>query len=205
MRALETGPTLPSGPAAVAAAFPPRAPIWAAGPARLVPERAARAAHRTLGNITRIREDIYDMNTLPIVDGLWQDLRYGARLLVKNPTFAVVAIVTLALGTGANAAIFQLVNALRLRAIPVERPEELVSIALSDGPVKKAAPTRRGKAHAPALNELADRLSDRFDTRVKVDIGRNKGRITIEFATVDDLERIVGMIGMDEEGAGGEE
>ena len=49
--------------------------------------------------------------------------------------------------------------------------------------------------------DLADRLSDRFDTRVKVDIGRNKGKITIEFATVDDLERIVGMIGVEEEGA----
>jgi ParB family chromosome partitioning protein len=55
--------------------------------------------------------------------------------------------------------------------------------------------------HAPALNDLAERLSDRFDTRVKVDIGRNKGKITIEFATVDDLERIVSMIGVEEEGA----
>ena len=48
-----------------------------------------------------------------------------------------------------------------------------------------------------ALNDLADKLSDRFDTRVKVDIGRRKGKITIEFATVDDLERIVGIIGME--------
>jgi ParB family chromosome partitioning protein len=55
--------------------------------------------------------------------------------------------------------------------------------------------------HAPALTDLAGRLSDRFDTRVKVDIGRNKGKITIEFATVDDLERIVGMIGVEREGA----
>ena len=46
---------------------------------------------------------------------------------------------------------------------------------------------------------VADRLSDRFDTRVKVDIGRTKGRITIEFATVDDLERIVGIIGVERE------
>ncbi|MEU4243073.1 ParB/RepB/Spo0J family partition protein [Actinoplanes sp. NPDC026619] len=94
--------------------------------------------------------------------------------------------------------------ALRIVAegLSVRATEELVSLALADGPVKKAAPTRRAKVHAPALNELADRLSDRFDTRVKVDIGRNKGKITIEFATVDDLERIVGMIGVEEEGAG---
>jgi ParB family chromosome partitioning protein len=88
--------------------------------------------------------------------------------------------------------------------LSVRATEELVSLAVADGPVKKAAPARRGKVHAPALNDLAERLSDRFDTRVKVDIGRNKGKITIEFATVDDLERIVGMIGVDEEGAAAE-
>ncbi|MCY1143957.1 ParB/RepB/Spo0J family partition protein [Actinoplanes sp. Pm04-4] len=93
--------------------------------------------------------------------------------------------------------------ALRIVAegLSVRATEELVSLAIADGPAKKAAPSRRPKVHAPALNDLAERLSDRFDTRVKVDIGRNKGKITIEFATVDDLERIVGMIGVDEEGA----
>ena len=60
------------------------------------------------------------------------------------------------------------------------------------GPAKTPGRKRRPKPHAPALTDLADRLSDRFDTRVKVDIGRSKGKITIEFATVDDLERIVG-------------
>src|SRR2546430_533781 len=58
------------------------------------------------------------------------DLRYGMRTLRKNPTFALVAILALALGTGANAAIFQLVNALRLRSLPVENPHELVSIGI---------------------------------------------------------------------------
>jgi ParB family chromosome partitioning protein len=93
--------------------------------------------------------------------------------------------------------------ALRIVAegLSVRATEELVSLALADGSSKKPAPTRQPKAHAPALDDLANRLSDRFDTRVKVDIGRNKGKITIEFATVDDLERIVGMIGIEEEGA----
>src|SRR2546430_8370950 len=58
------------------------------------------------------------------------DLRYGMRVLRRNPTFALVAILALALGTGANAAIFQLVNALRLRSLPVENPHELVSIGI---------------------------------------------------------------------------
>jgi ParB family chromosome partitioning protein len=95
--------------------------------------------------------------------------------------------------------------ALRIVAegLSVRATEELVSLAFADGTAKKPAPAaRRPKVHAPALNDLAERLSDRFDTRVKVDIGRNKGKITIEFATVDDLERIVGMIGVDDEGIG---
>jgi ParB family chromosome partitioning protein len=79
--------------------------------------------------------------------------------------------------------------------LSVRATEELVKLA--ESAPKKAGPAkRRPKVHAPALDDLAERLSDRFDTRVKVDIGRNKGKITIEFATVDDLERIVGIIGM---------
>ncbi|HVL67508.1 MAG TPA: ABC transporter permease [Vicinamibacterales bacterium] len=70
------------------------------------------------------------MSTTGFIDSLWQDVRFGARLLVRNPTFAIVAILTLALGTGANAAIFQLVNSVRLRTLPVERPEELVSVGI---------------------------------------------------------------------------
>jgi ParB family chromosome partitioning protein len=83
--------------------------------------------------------------------------------------------------------------------LSVRATEELVALAVADsGAVRKSSPpSRRAKPYAPGLTDLADRLSDRFDTRVKVDIGRRKGRITIEFATVDDLERIVGIIGVD--------
>jgi ParB family chromosome partitioning protein len=88
--------------------------------------------------------------------------------------------------------------------LSVRTTEELVQLAISDGTATKSKPaTRRAKPHAPALTDLADRLSDRFDTRVKVDIGRSKGKITIEFASVDDLERIVGIIGMEEQDAPG--
>jgi ParB family chromosome partitioning protein len=83
--------------------------------------------------------------------------------------------------------------------LSVRATEELVTLALADGPAKPSSPAkRRVKAVAPALADLADKLSDRFDTRVKVELGRNKGKISIEFATVDDLERIVGIIGMAE-------
>ena len=70
------------------------------------------------------------MNTIGLVETIARDLRYGARLLRRNPVFAAVAIVTLALGTGANTAIFQLVNAVRLRTLPVTNAHELVEIAI---------------------------------------------------------------------------
>lgn len=81
--------------------------------------------------------------------------------------------------------------------LSVRATEEAVALAnASDAPDRPAASRRRNKPRSPALDELANRLSDRFDTRVKVDLGRNKGKITIEFATVDDLERIVDLIGL---------
>ncbi|MDW5328485.1 ParB/RepB/Spo0J family partition protein [Plantactinospora sp. KLBMP9567] len=79
--------------------------------------------------------------------------------------------------------------------LSVRATEEVVKLT-ETSPSRPSPAKRRAKVHAPGLTDLADRLSDRFDTRVKVDIGRNKGKITIEFATVDDLERIVGLIGM---------
>jgi predicted permease len=65
---------------------------------------------------------------------LWQDLRYGARMLWKNPGFTLIAVFTLALGVGANTAIFQLLNAVRLRSLPVHKPEELAEARIADAP-----------------------------------------------------------------------
>jgi ParB family chromosome partitioning protein len=79
--------------------------------------------------------------------------------------------------------------------LSVRATEELVALAQRGGLPKKparSAPARR--ITAPAATELANKLSDAFDTRVRVDIGRRKGRITVEFASIDDLERIVGVM-----------
>jgi putative ABC transport system permease protein len=92
------------------------------------PEQARYAARRKLGNVTRIREEIYTMNSLGFLETLGQDLRYGIRLLRLNPGFTLVAVLSLALGIGANTAIFQLLDAVRLRSLPVAKPQELYEV-----------------------------------------------------------------------------
>src|SRR3989442_5536131 len=73
------------------------------------------------------------MNSLRWIESIWRDLRYGARLLRMSPGFALVAIASLALGIGANTAIFQLLNAVRLRSLPVPNPQELAEVRIVGG------------------------------------------------------------------------
>jgi predicted permease len=73
------------------------------------------------------------MNSIGWLESIWQDLRFGARLLRLSPGFAFVAIVSLALGIGANTAIFQLLNAVRLRSLPVQNPQELAEVRIVGG------------------------------------------------------------------------
>ncbi len=99
----------------------------------MTPEDAAAAARRRLGNSTLIREEIYTMNTVSWLESLVQDFRYALRTLTLNPGFAIVGILSLALGIGANTAIFQLLNAVRLRSLPVAKPQELAEIKIVGG------------------------------------------------------------------------
>jgi predicted permease len=97
------------------------------------PEDAAAAAHRKLGSTTQVREEIYRMNSLGFIETLWQDLRYGARMLLRNPGFTLVAVVTLALGIGANTAIFSMVDWLVFQKLPVPDPKTLTYLGFVQG------------------------------------------------------------------------
>jgi predicted permease len=101
----------------------------AAGIAR---EEAARRARIELGGLEQTRERCRDARGTRLVENLAQDLRYGLRTLRKNPGYAAVAIVSLALGIGANAAIFSLMDAVLLSRLPVWHPEELVVVTTLD-------------------------------------------------------------------------
>jgi predicted permease len=97
------------------------------------PQAAHDAAVRKFGNATRVREEIYWMNSVRPLDTIWQDLKYAARLLKRDKGFATAAILSLALGIGANTAIFQLLDAVRLRTLPVTDPRELVVVHFQRG------------------------------------------------------------------------
>jgi predicted permease len=96
-------------------------------------EEARSAAHRKLGNATLVREEIYRMNSLGFIETFWQDIRYGARMLRKNPAFTAIAVLTLTLGIGANTALFSVVDWLILQQLPVQNPKELTYLGFSLG------------------------------------------------------------------------
>ena len=90
---------------------------------------ARHAAHRQLGNATLVKERTREVRILTSIENAWRDVRFGTRMLLKEPGFTFIVILTLALGIGANTAIFSLINGLMLRPLPITDPSSMVYLA----------------------------------------------------------------------------
>ncbi|MGH9765309.1 MAG: ABC transporter permease, partial [Blastocatellia bacterium] len=97
------------------------------------PEEARRAALIEMGGMDQVKEQVREVRVGHMLDTIWQDLRYGARMLVKSPLFTAAAVLTLGLGIGANSAIFSVVNGVLLRALPFDHPDRLVRVCATYG------------------------------------------------------------------------
>src|SRR5215471_9460676 len=87
---------------------------------------AIRAARVEMGSFEAIKQEVRSSGWESAVESLWQDIHYGARQMIRNPGLSIIVILTLALGIGANTAIFSLLDAVILRVLPVKDAEELV-------------------------------------------------------------------------------
>jgi putative ABC transport system permease protein len=110
---------------------------------------AKAAARRRFGNVTLVKEDCREIWIFTWMETLWQDLRYAARILAKGPGFVVVVVFSLALGIGANTAVFSALNTVLLHGLPYEHSENLATI----WPTHKLDP---GSEDLPPVAEVAD-------------------------------------------------
>jgi putative ABC transport system permease protein len=129
----------------------------------LPPEQAWSAAKRRFGNVTLVKERAREADPFSRLDIFVKDVRYAFRSLARAPGFALSALLTLALGIGANAAIYQLFDAVLLRRLPVRNAGELAIVELADPTRVQGRRTSGPTGYAPLSNPLWERFRDRQD------------------------------------------
>jgi putative ABC transport system permease protein len=145
-------------------------------------EEAHYAARRQFGNANSIKERSRANWTFGTLETVWQDMRFGARMLRRNPGFTSVAALTLALGIGANTAIFSIVNAVLLRPLPYPQSERIVQIGLqaTDGFIPDVT--------VPQFGFLRDHGASAFDS-----VAAFQGWSTLELKQQDRIDWLKGL------------
>ena len=123
----------------------------------LTREEAIRRTRIEFGGHEQIKEEIRDARGVNLLETLFQDIRYGLRILGRTPVISCIAILSLALGIGANTAIFSLIDTVMLRMLPVQKPEELSQLLIQD------PKSGNGEADSTFSNPLWEELRNRQD------------------------------------------
>ncbi|MFZ0594625.1 MAG: ABC transporter permease, partial [Bryobacteraceae bacterium] len=124
-------------------------------------EEAELRARREFGAVELAKDEVRDYRPVEWVDRLSRDVRYALRSLRKSPGFTIAAIATLALGIGANTAIFQLLDAVRLRTLPVKDPDQLAMVQLADRTGWRGS---QATMYPALTNPIWERFRDTQDT-----------------------------------------
>jgi putative ABC transport system permease protein len=136
------------------------------------PEEARYAAMRKFGNVARVKEEAREVWSFVRLEQFWQDIRYGLRMLRKAPGFTAVAVVTLALGIGANTAVFSMVDSFLLRPLPVDQPSQLVVLAFQH---KSGA--LDNQLSYPNIQDIQSQAAGAFSSVLGYDIGLDSLRV----------------------------
>ena len=97
-------------------------------------EQALRTARIEIGSMESVKQGVWSVGWESTASSIWMDLRYGARQLAKTPVFTIICVLTLALGIGANTAVFSVMNAVLLRSLPITDPQRVVYLNTSSPP-----------------------------------------------------------------------
>jgi putative ABC transport system permease protein len=176
------------------------------------PEEARYAALRKFGNVTQVKEETREVWTFNWLEELWQNIRYGLRMLRKNPGFTSVALITLALGIGANTAIFSVVDSVLLKPLPYPDPDRIVTLSSAWRGSNEHGPVSAPDFHdwhdqSTAFSAIAYYKAE--DTAATVGTGAeyvHAARVTAEFFSVFEVGPTLGrLFTADEEkpGSGG--
>ena len=125
--------------------------------AGMTPAEAQRRARIEFGGVDQIKEECRDARGVRLLDDLARDVSYAARVLRRQPSYALVVLVTLTIGIGANTAIFQLLDAMKFRPLPVKNPSELVEVRPTFDNVWGSMTGRRARVTFAIWDELRRR------------------------------------------------
>src|SRR6185369_629633 len=161
--------------------------------AGMSPAEAHAQALRSFGNINRALDEAYDVKGGGMLETVLQDVRYGARMLAKHKAFTAIAVITLALGIGANTAIFSIVNQLLLRPLPYRNAEQIVMLWEVSPEGRQQNTTSRANYRAwKAQSSSFEQMAAFTDQRVNLTGTGEPEELSVQFASMG-LFKVLGV------------